>query len=255
MSGDAFVNHSLARRLRFWKEALWSPVTKLAYLIMATLWLLESIRDELLPSWYQEKFRLLNLIPRWQWRTRLILILALLLAALLEGSYREFASVETQLENYRSKNCLEIVFNDGVKPYFEEQPTGVMPGGVLSDRRFRVGIKNACAAVVSKARLVLEQCDPSESSGIHLGHPFQVMGQPSGTSEFSVQPGDLPSVFIDVVYDELMGGSLHGDAFGLCYAASITNAILRGSYALTLRLEGDGMLSRKKFKIAQELVG
>jgi hypothetical protein len=151
------------------------------------------------------------------------------------------------------KHGLEIVFGGDHKPYFEEEPNCMMPGGLLLYRRYRVGIRNTSGKVISKARVVLENCEPNESHGVHLDQPLHLMGDAPGTTEFSIQPGDGPSRFVDVVYDEILGGRLRDDAFGLCYAAQLKSfAIRRGSYVLTVRVEGDGMQSRKKFKIYQE---
>ena len=149
---------------------------------------------------------------------------------------------------------LEMVFVPGRKPYFEEQPTRALPAGLLVDRRYRVGIRNTGGATISGARVILENCEPCESDGIHLGHALQVMGQPSGPGgDFSVPPGDVPSVFVDVAFDETVSSRPHGNAFGLCYVAPVpSNAIPRGSYVLTLRLEGCGSPTRKKFKIIQD---
>ncbi len=148
---------------------------------------------------------------------------------------------------------LEITFEGDCKPYFEEQPLAVLPGGRLVDRRYRVGVRNTSRIVVSKARIVLENCEPNDAAGVHLGHPLQVMAFQLGTSEVSVQPSDDASVFFDVVHDETLDGKLRDDAFGLCYASSVKLfAIPRGSYILTLRVEGDAMQSRKKFRIFQE---
>ena len=174
---------------------------------------------------------------------------------LLDGRFEKFVdySDESQLSGVLATNVLEIVFDGSAKPYFEEQPKAVVTGRVLVDRRYRVGIRNAGGAIVAKSRLVLESCDPGESPGVHPGHTFQVMGEPPRTGEFSVHPGETPSVFVDVVYDETLDGSLHGNAFGLCYAAPVpSHVILRGSYVLTLRVEGDGAQSRKRFAIDQE---
>jgi len=102
------------------------------------------------------------------------------------------------------------------------------------------------------ARVVLENCEPNQVDGVHLGHALQVIGH-QGTSEASVQPGDSPSAFFDVVYDEMLEGRPYGKAFGLCYAAAVKLfAIPRGSYVLTLRVEGDGLQSRKQFGIYQD---
>jgi hypothetical protein len=147
---------------------------------------------------------------------------------------------------------LEIVFGGDSKPYFENQPTVALPGGRVYDRRYRVGVQNTTGTIVS-ARVVLDNCEPSKYDGIHLGHALNVMST-LGASEASVSPSDMPTQFFDVVYDETLDGKLRGDAFGLCYAAPVRQfAIPRGTFVLTLRVEGNGMQSRKKFKIFQDL--
>ena len=78
------------------------------------------------------------------------------------------------------------------------------------------------------------------------------MGAPCGTGEFSVHPGDSPSVFVDVVYDEVLNGQAYGDAYGLCYSAPVSYAIPRGSYVLTLRLDGADTQTRQIFELEQE---
>ncbi len=173
----------------------------------------------------------------------------------LNREFTRFCDQQSQTQQTRMHGAgnLEILFVGDRKPYLEEQPTNVLPGGVLLDRRYRVGIRNTGSAIVSKARVVLESCEPGEHHGVHPGHALQVMGAPLGTSGFSIQPGDGPGVFVDVVYDQLLGGRLRDNAFALCYAAPVAScAILRGSYVLTLRVEGDGMQSRKKFRIYQD---
>jgi hypothetical protein len=148
---------------------------------------------------------------------------------------------------------LEIVFLGDRKPYLAMMPNGVITGRVLLDRRYRIGVRNTSDATIANTRVVLENCEPSEHHGIHLAHALQVMDAQPGTSESSVRPGDDPRVFFDVVYDEMLGDQLRGDAFGLCYASSSKSyAIPRGTYVVTLRVESDGIQSRKKFKIFQD---
>ena len=172
-------------------------------------------------------------------------------------------TISVSTDNKRSKELhtskcdgyLELIFVPGRKPYFEEQRLRRLPAGPFIDRRYRVGIKNTSSATISGVRLILENCEPCESDGVHLGHALQVMGQPSVvTGDFSVPPGDdAPPVFVDVAYDETVGGQPHGDAFGLCYAAPVaSNAVPRGSYILTLRVEGCGSPIRKRFRIFQD---
>ena len=62
--------------------------------VIGIYWLLEVLRDEFFSPAIQERFRLLNLIPHWQWRTWLLLILGVLLMSLLEGSYRVMESLK-----------------------------------------------------------------------------------------------------------------------------------------------------------------
>jgi hypothetical protein len=153
----------------------------------------------------------------------------------------------------QSAGNLEIVFLGDRKPYLAVMPKGVITGRVLKDRRYRVGVRNSGDGTIANTRVILENCEPSEHHGIHLAHALQVMDAKPGTSESSVRPGDDPRVFFDVVYDEILGDQLRDDAFGLCYASSPKSyAIPRGTYVLTLRVESDGIQSRKKFKIFQD---
>ncbi len=175
---------------------------------------------------------------------------------LANGKFEKFVdySEHRKLPATRNTKVLEIVFNDGTKPYLEEQPT-VVAGRLLTDRRYRVGIRNTGNVTLHRARLVLETCEPSHLAGVHPGHTLQVMGDLTRTGEFSVPPGDVPTVFVDVIYDQMMAnGQLQGDAFGLCYSAPVLFAIPRGSYLLTLRLDGGETHTRKKFAIDQEPV-
>lgn len=151
-----------------------------------------------------------------------------------------------------SATALEIVFNEQTKPYCEEQPR-VVTGRIVTERRYRVGIRNSGPVSVHRARLILENCEPDQSPGIHLGHTFQMMGDINRSSEFSVPPGDVPTVFLDVIYDEFANGQLHGNAFGLCYSAPVLHyAIPRGRYVLTLRLDGAESQTRKRFVVSQD---
>src|SRR5208337_3053128 len=54
----------------------------------------------------------------------------------------------------KTTGSLEIVFGGDCKPYLEEEPTAVLPGGEVVDRRYRVGVRNTSRAVVSKAQVV-----------------------------------------------------------------------------------------------------
>lgn len=170
---------------------------------------------------------------------------------LLDGRFEKFADYSGKKDI--SPGSLQIVFDGRTKPFFEEQDIRVLPGGMVRDIRYRVGVRNTGRDTIHHARLVLEDCNPCADQGIHLGHTFQVMGKAQGSDEFSVHPGHSPSVFLDVVFDQTVGGQFQGNAFGLCYAASVpTFAILRGTYVLTLRVEGDSAQSSKQFKISQD---
>jgi hypothetical protein len=102
---------------------------------------------------------------------------------------------------------LELLFDGNRKPYLEQQSKAVITGKVLVDRRYRIGVRNISKTTVHQVRLVLEACEPGGSDAVHLGHSFQVMGEPPGTGQFSVPPGEVPTVFVDVIYDETIGGS------------------------------------------------
>src|ERR1051326_4415828 len=160
---------------------------------------------------------------------------------LLDGSFQQFVDYSGLISESanRETNVLEIVFDERAKPYFEEQPK-VVAGRVVTDRRYRVGIRNLGSVSLPKVRLVLENCEPDQCPGVHLGHTFHVMGDTNHLSEFSVPPGDVPTVFLDVVYDEISNGQAYGNAFGFCYSAPVLHyAIPRGSYLLSLRLDGE----------------
>lgn len=152
-----------------------------------------------------------------------------------------------------ASETLEIVFREDRKPYLEQQPKGAMPGGILEDRRYRVGVRNKGDKAIANVRVVLEDCQPGESHGIHLEHALQFMDNPQGTSQCTVPPALEPSTFVDVIYDEILGGKLRDDAFGICYASQLKSfAIPRGTYIVTLRAEGDGNVARRRFRIFQD---
>jgi len=54
-------------------------------------------------------------------------------------------------------------------------------------------------------------------------------------------------------HSQILGHNLRDNAFGLCYAAPVASFAIPGdAYILTLRLEGDGQVSRSKFKVYQD---
>jgi hypothetical protein len=62
--------------------------------------LLAWLRDEFLsPSW-QEKLKILNILPDWDWRTWAIAAAGVLIAAMLEGSYQAFRKVEIERSQF-----------------------------------------------------------------------------------------------------------------------------------------------------------
>jgi len=87
----------LGRRLSFWKQALWRPVVWVTSGVFGILWILEFFRDEFFSPAIQERFRLLNLVAHWQWRTWLLAFLGVLLVSLLEGSYRVIESSKARV--------------------------------------------------------------------------------------------------------------------------------------------------------------
>jgi hypothetical protein len=91
------VDNWLSRRLTFWKHALWSPIVWVASGLFALYWILEFFRDEFGSPAIQDRFRLLNLIHHWQWRTWVLVVLGFLLASLLEGAFRAVEAVKDKL--------------------------------------------------------------------------------------------------------------------------------------------------------------
>jgi hypothetical protein len=244
----------LNQRYQVSKEIAWTPIVWTVGAIFGLMSGLAFFRDEFLPEAYRENLRILKLIPRWNWRTWAIAGLTAIIVLILEGAYR---AVTTRQERVRELEemlipKLEIVFDPEMKPYFEEQPIRAVPSGVLGDRRYRVGIRNKSSEVVRDAQVVLEGCTPGDMTGVHPGHALQVMGEERGSGKFNAAPGDDPTAFVDVIYEETMDGRPWGNAFGLCYAASISFAIPRASYILTLRLEGAETPCRKRFSVDKD---
>jgi hypothetical protein len=78
----------LIKRLKFWGESL----GRVMWLLILAAWTLFSnattIRDNFLSTESQKAWDTLGLIPKWGWRTWIIGVLVIALAATLEGAYR-----------------------------------------------------------------------------------------------------------------------------------------------------------------------
>lgn len=66
---------------------------------LAILGMIQTVRDQLVAPEGQASFRIVEWIPRWQWRTWAIIWLTAILLVALEGIYRKVV----QLENEKSK--------------------------------------------------------------------------------------------------------------------------------------------------------
>src|SRR6266851_9641709 len=76
-------------RMRHWKAVLWRPALKVGGLVWALLGALSVIRAE--TAWIPEPYRDLPIIkwlPSWSWTTWAMIGMALLVAAMFEGSLR-----------------------------------------------------------------------------------------------------------------------------------------------------------------------
>jgi hypothetical protein len=111
------VESGFWRRIAYWKHGLWKPVGWVASAVVTLYWAAEFARDEFLSPELQERFRLLSVIHRWQWRTWLIVLLATVLVSVLEGSYRfwvltnENMSAQSKLDRERFEMEVSIVEN------------------------------------------------------------------------------------------------------------------------------------------------
>ncbi len=94
----------LKRRILVWKKVIWGRTTAVFTGLWFLIGLILFIRDELLPPEYQEKWRILKLIPDWSWYFWIILGLVVVLGIVLEGAYREIESLNNQLsdKNHRA---------------------------------------------------------------------------------------------------------------------------------------------------------
>lgn len=66
----------------------WSLTAKIGGSIIGLFWFLQWIRDEWLPQKWEERLRLINLIPHWHWYIWAILLLTVFLFGAFEGAVR-----------------------------------------------------------------------------------------------------------------------------------------------------------------------
>ena len=72
----------------FRKITEWSYTVKIGGAIVGLFWFLQWIRDEWLPQQWEERLRLINLIPHWHWYVWVILLLLVFLIGFFEGAVR-----------------------------------------------------------------------------------------------------------------------------------------------------------------------
>jgi hypothetical protein len=66
----------------------WSLTVKVGGTIIGVFWFLQLIKDELLPERWEERLRLLNLLPHWPWYEWTIALLLVFLVGTIEGVIR-----------------------------------------------------------------------------------------------------------------------------------------------------------------------
>jgi len=66
----------------------WSLVVKIGGSIVGLFWFVQWLRDEFVPQQWEERLRIINLIPHWHWYVRVILALLVCLIGSFEGIYR-----------------------------------------------------------------------------------------------------------------------------------------------------------------------
>jgi hypothetical protein len=186
------------------------------------------------------------------WAVAFTLLVALY--AVIHGGHRFEEELGTKIQELKELNKpnLEIVFERNKSPYFEEVVIRLITGKILWYRYYRVGIKNTGKTTISGCRLVLEKSSLHEDAGIHVGHEFQVMGKTTHDGEFSVSPDSNPSIFIDIIFQEILGETPRDDFFALCYAAPIFNQILNVDRLITLKLFGEPTPVSASFLVSKD---
>jgi hypothetical protein len=131
-------------------------------------------------------------------------------ALVVSASQAVWASQKRVLELERQlEPKFEIVFlptNDtDSRPYLQTLTQGKfeepgLPMVEITDRRYRVGIRNLSKAIVPSVHLVLSRCEPPDNF-IHVGHRLQVMDSnpPAAERDLPPSPDGSPTLWFDVV--------------------------------------------------------
>ena len=140
-----------------------------------------------------------------------MMFLGLGVLCLFYACYRAWLVERKQAEGLRAQLTprLEFTRDADTKPFIEETATD---GGDMV-RYLRIGVRNLGGGEIAQARVVLEECEPGASSGVHPEHELQPMGKPSGTLTFSLAPHGR--ALIDVAREVLADGEAYG-TFYLC---------------------------------------
>jgi hypothetical protein len=66
----------------------WSSAVKIGSTAVGLFWFLQAVKDELLPEEWEDRLRLVNLLPHFRWYVWVILLLGVWLVGVLEGVIR-----------------------------------------------------------------------------------------------------------------------------------------------------------------------
>lgn len=146
---------------------------------------------------------------------------------------------------------LDLVVRHDGRPYVMEHTRSDSETGVveLYQRWYRVGVISDQHV---KVHVLLESVVP-ESEFVYPGHGLQVMSRLAGTEWVDLQPGDAPTVFIDVftqTIDERSG--VPPDETNLlhfCYTNQINRLLPNRRQRVGLRVESGGAFCLRHFVI------
>jgi hypothetical protein len=95
-------------RFVYWARLLRRAVWPLFAIPLGALGLLINIRDEFLPSTIASKLRVLDWLPTFPWYYWVLLIMAMIIIALLEGSYRDHRKLTANVANVMEDSALRL---------------------------------------------------------------------------------------------------------------------------------------------------
>jgi hypothetical protein len=189
----------------------------------------------------------------------------IVLHLLMFGPVKMWSESQDRIESLegRLKPRLRLVFHPDRLPYLQEFRVEEV-GHVVKHRLFRVGIQNDSDVVIRNVRVVLESFTQilandetfpaSVESHVLIEHALNVMGLGRKSGLVDVAPGRGPTAFVDVVDQTSYDTNPHGDWMCIEYATNIRTSIFsRGTYRLTLRVEGGGTSSVQAFDVGATL--